>query len=178
MINLIPDIDKINSDFSKSVYTKFKELNFGIAPCEHTGDIQLLSFKKKLVDYQVAIGVQNAPVTNIRILTNLPLSTYRDPNQCNTKVEIDYPQSNENLVDIQTDGCITRINMNASGTGFIFTQTESSNLWIIQHNLNYKPNVYTENNDGNEIRGSITQVDTNNLTISFSSPVSGKAYLS
>lgn len=65
---------------------------------------------------------------------------------------------------------------------FYHFQNELSDTWIIPHNLNAKfPLVYVERNDGIEvdeiIGGKIARIDTNNLTISFSSAFSGMAII-
>ncbi len=173
MVNLIPDINKIFKSFTKEVYNKYLYTRYGISIDYSEKQSLIDRFKLKLVEWQIASGIQNAPVTNIRIITNLPLSAYKDPNQCNTSVQIDYPDIDENLIDIQTDGCITRINVAnpTVGVGYTHTQTTPNTTWNITHNLNYKPNVYVENTNGNPI-------ETNTLVINFSTAVAGKAYLS
>lgn len=180
MVNLIPDKDIIYNNFVKNVYKKYLKTKYGISKTYNEADILLDKFKMSLVNWQIKIGIESAPVTNIRIITNLPLSAYKDPNQCNTKVQIDYPTIDESLIDIQTDGCITRVNIAnpVIGVGYLHNQTTPSTTWSINHKLNYKPNVYTENTEGIDIEGIINHIDANNLTIVFSTAVAGKAYLS
>ena len=57
-------------------------------------------------------------------------------------------------------------------------QNAVSSTWTINHNLGFNPNVTTLDSAGTTIEGSITFVDANNLTISFSVGLTGKAYLS
>ncbi|CAB4129423.1 hypothetical protein UFOVP115_9 [uncultured Caudovirales phage] len=58
------------------------------------------------------------------------------------------------------------------------TQIASSTTWSITHNLNFLPNVTTFDSAGNMVEGSITHIDTNNLTVAFSAPITGIAVLS
>lgn len=61
---------------------------------------------------------------------------------------------------------------------FSYTQTEPSALWSITHNLGFIPNVHVEDNEGFDMIGAITHVNTNETTIEFSEPVIGTATLS
>lgn len=61
---------------------------------------------------------------------------------------------------------------------FSFTQNTPSTIWEIIHNLGYIPNIRTEDMDGYDIDGVINIININHITITFSSPISGKAYLS
>ena len=58
------------------------------------------------------------------------------------------------------------------------TQGVSSNTWVINHNLGFKPNVTVVDSAGTMYEGEITYTNTNSLTVSFSAAFSGKAYLS
>jgi hypothetical protein len=57
-------------------------------------------------------------------------------------------------------------------------QTATSATWTIVHNLGFNPNVTVKDNYGNVIEGYITYNDSNTLTVEFSNPLSGYAYLS
>ncbi len=60
---------------------------------------------------------------------------------------------------------------------FEFTQSANLTTWIIVHNLNKKPSVRCTDESGEEIIGEIVDIDANSLTITFSQPTKGKAYL-
>ena len=60
---------------------------------------------------------------------------------------------------------------------FEFNQATASNNWNISHNLNKFPSVSIADSGGSAVQGLISYIDSNNLTISFSAPFSGKAYL-
>ncbi len=49
--------------------------------------------------------------------------------------------------------------------------------WSIQHNLNKYPQVSLIDDAGNEIEADVFYSDLNNVSVSFASPVSGKAVL-
>lgn len=92
-----------------------------------------------------------------------------------------------NLIEVNAGGCITRININPSITinnnnnsNFVFTQNcaDPQLVWNINHNLNIVPNVWAEDCNGDNISGVVDAVNNNTITLTFSSPVAGKAYLS
>ena len=58
------------------------------------------------------------------------------------------------------------------------TQSVSSATWTITHNLGYRPAVSVVDSGGNHVIGDVNYISTNSLTISFSSPFGGSAYLS
>lgn len=61
---------------------------------------------------------------------------------------------------------------------FRHNQGAVSNLWVINHNLNFYPNVTIYDSAGSMVEGTVDHVNAVSLTISFSDPISGKAYLS
>lgn len=63
--------------------------------------------------------------------------------------------------------------------GFTYTQREPSDEWVINHGLNRFVAVYTATLDGEEMNGWVKQdmVSLNSVTIRFSEPVTGIAYL-
>ena len=93
-----------------------------------------------------------------------------------------------NLIEVNAGGCITRININPAitinngGTAFTFVQNcaDPQTTWYINHNLGYVPNVWIEDcsTPAVNISGTTHVVDDNNITITFSIPQAGTAYLS
>lgn len=64
-------------------------------------------------------------------------------------------------------------------TSFTYTQLAPSTLWIITHDLGFRPaGVQVHDNAGQEIVGQVEYPSLNVVTIEFSAPVSGVAYLS
>jgi len=60
---------------------------------------------------------------------------------------------------------------------FVFQQSTASVLWTINHNLNTFPVIIAVDNLGNKLTGLETYVSKNTVTILFSVPVAGTAYL-
>ena len=83
---------------------------------------------------------------------------------------IDISQTLTNQVDFEVVNIPTDAN-------FIFTQSIPSSTWSITHNLDKFCSVEVVS-DSNVVKyGNVTYTDSNKLTITFSAPFSGKAYL-
>lgn len=83
---------------------------------------------------------------------------------------IDISQTIPNQVDFGVVNIPTDAN-------FIFTQSIPSATWTITHNLDKFCSVEVVS-DSNVVKyGNVTYTDSNKLTITFSAPFSGKAYL-
>lgn len=65
----------------------------------------------------------------------------------------------------------------ATDKSYEHTQASSSASWVIPHQLGKKPSVTVQDGSGNDIEGSITFTDDNNLTITFNTAFTGVAYL-
>ena len=65
----------------------------------------------------------------------------------------------------------------ASLATYVHTQGTASATWTIAHNLGRFPCVSLLDSVKQEIEGQVDHVDVNNLTVSFSGPVSGTALL-
>ena len=63
-------------------------------------------------------------------------------------------------------------------TSFIYTQNTPLNTWVVMHNLNHLPSVIIVDNSNQVVEGDIIYNNTNTLTLKFSIPFSGVAYLS
>jgi hypothetical protein len=59
----------------------------------------------------------------------------------------------------------------------IHNQTVSSSTWNITHNLNKYPSVSVVDSSNEEVIGEVVYVNSNSLTVKFSAPFSGKAFL-
>lgn len=60
---------------------------------------------------------------------------------------------------------------------FIHDQIASSNIWIINHPLKKFPSVDIIDSGGNLVVGDINYISDSQITITFSSDFSGKAFL-
>jgi hypothetical protein len=62
---------------------------------------------------------------------------------------------------------------------YVHTQNVASSSWSVTHGLGFIPNITVIDSAGSVVEGSYTYSgDGNTVTLSFSSPFSGKAYLS
>lgn len=59
----------------------------------------------------------------------------------------------------------------------VYQQATSNNTWKIKHDMDKYPAVTVVDTSGNVIIGDLTYTDNNNIMITFSSPISGTAYL-
>ena len=60
---------------------------------------------------------------------------------------------------------------------YIHRQQSASSTWIVVHNLNKYPSVVVQDSGGSLVVGEIVYSSLNNLTLKFSAPFSGTAYL-
>jgi hypothetical protein len=60
---------------------------------------------------------------------------------------------------------------------YTFTQSSPSALWMITHNLNRYPDVSVVDSAGSVVVGDPRYIDANTISIAFSAPFSGVAYL-
>jgi hypothetical protein len=66
---------------------------------------------------------------------------------------------------------------NASGQTTIITVPTATTSWTITHNLNKRPSVTAVNGDGQFIFGDLKYDNNNQVTLTFSTPISGAVYL-
>lgn len=62
--------------------------------------------------------------------------------------------------------------------GQVYTQTSPSTVWNIVHTLTFVPNIIIVDSEKNVVEGSYEYVSDNEITATFNTPISGKAYLS
>lgn len=195
MRNLLPNQAKHNKVFADAVYRQYKQMRYGIASCKST-DLDMATMRKYIVDWQENEDAGALDETSIQYQTWLALNYddvvysqggtgYIHTSAQAPTVGLNYVNGNinENIIQINAGGCITRINLNpsifiAENTSYVHTQSVAATEWNIVHNLNMIPNVRTEDLSGNDIEGVVTVVDNYQIKITFSQPVSGKAYLS
>lgn len=65
----------------------------------------------------------------------------------------------------------------SGGTGFVFVQNTPLSVWHINHGLQRFPSVTVVDSLNDEVEGDVVYVDGNNITLTFSAPFSGTAYL-
>lgn len=93
-----------------------------------------------------------------------------------TVVAIDITADNEN----RTITLTYRDSLSIQDTykfSHIHNQTVSSSTWNITHNLNKYPSVSIVDESNAEVIGEVEYLNPNSLTVKFSAPFSGKAFL-
>ena len=73
---------------------------------------------------------------------------------------------------------LSYVSVDKSQVSYEHTQSSTSNTWSIAHNLDFYPTVQIFDSASNLVEGAVSHTDANNLTITFSAAISGKAYLS
>jgi hypothetical protein len=81
------------------------------------------------------------------------------------------PQGQSGLSGVQSDEIVDLVS-------YRHLQNVLSTEWTVNHNLNFYPNVTVYNSAGSMVEGTVNHLNPVSLTINFSDPVSGKAYLS
>lgn len=61
---------------------------------------------------------------------------------------------------------------------FSYEQQVASNVWNITHSLHFRPNVVVMDYGSNQVECDIGYVSLDQVTLTFSEPVAGYAYLS
>ena len=95
-------------------------------------------------------------------------------NPSQVRVDFALPPAQDSIVL-----CLAPCIPSGSAAGYVHTQTTPSDEWLINHGLNRFVAVYTADLDGLEMNGWVKQDMTtlNSVTIRFSEPVAGIAYL-
>lgn len=78
---------------------------------------------------------------------------------------------------VELTGNKTSADLGVGDKTYIYSQSSALATWEINHNLAKYPAVSIVDSGGNVVIGDIKYIDQNNLTISFMSAFSGKAYL-
>lgn len=204
MRTLLPKKTKYYKEFADVVNKNFRQLRFGIESCKPGTDMDLAFIRKEIVDWQAIEDEDALCQVNMNYMTWTPVS-YRNDNlvQFDTSADVwgpGYTRSStpnaptqagvgftygngSNIVEVNTGGCVTRINLNPAITinqnsSFQFTQQTAATIWTIQHSMGLIPNVRLEDLSGADIQGQIDIIDDNNLRVVFNQAVAGRAYLS
>lgn len=198
MRTLLPNKERYYNSFADTVYRQYRQMRYGIATCAPAADAQLALVRKELVDWQSNEDAGALSEVNLTYKTWLPVEyddvlysqggagyihSSQPTGPGNFGVNFVYGNTNQNIIEVNSGGCITRINLNPSinisqNSAFQYTQSVAATMWDIQHNMGITPNVFTEDQTGTDIEGIIEVVDANRIKIHFNQAVAGKAFLS
>jgi hypothetical protein len=208
MRNLLPKKVEHYKVFADAIEQVYKQLRYGLANRHSIKSLDLATMRKNIVDWQANDDAGALTDVSMSYTTWLPVtydfdtrvdSTTAGYYRCPTTVApsgislgYNYPGGNsQNIIDVNAGGCITRINLNptvninngSGGAGggsatFSYRQSTPATTWTITHSLGFIPNVFVLDDAGVELIGAIDSATTTTLVISFSTAVSGYAYLS
>jgi hypothetical protein len=190
--------EKYNKQFADVMHRLYKQMRYGVDSCKPEQDNQLISMRKELVEWEANEDEGALSETKVQLKTWLGVKYddvlyskggtgfFMSEDGKGPSVGLDYmgtQQSGQNIIEINSGGCITRINLNPAITinqnsSFVFTQQTPATMWDVVHGMNLSPNVRTEDLTGTDIQGVIDYIDNNRLKIYFNQPVAGRAYLS
>ena len=140
---------------------------------------ETVKFFEYLVNSDIMIGQMGA----VSIFGHFKVSTYTvDPNDAQYYIiALNHIGSNGSLVNDYYYDIFNFTLASASDKTFVFTQGVPSTTWTIQHNLGKFPSVGVVDTasvaNGQLYYGDVKYIDSNNLTVTFASQFSGKAYL-
>lgn len=198
MRTYLPNRVKYNKQFADAMHRLYKQMRYGIGSCKPDYNNQLVSMRKELVEWEANEDDGALSETKIQFKTWLGVKyddvlyskggtgfIISDDGKA-PSMGLNYmgqQQSGQNVIEINSGGCITRINLNPAITinqnsSFVYTQQTPTTMWDITHGMNMIPNVTTEDAQGNDIVGILDIVDNNRIKIYFNTPIAGKAYLS
>lgn len=203
MKNYLSDKNNIYLKYADAVYQDFLQTRYGVKRCANPVNVELFKARKDLVEWQQ--NEDNGALTQTSIsyitwlgvnydldeieMTNTGAGYIQTPNPMSPQnLSLQYNYANgesQNIIEVNTGGCVTRINLNPSiqinhsttGT-FVYIQETPAYVWEINHNLGYSPNIFIQDTNGVDIEGVVDTIDGFTLTVSFTSPVAGTAYLS
>ena len=64
-----------------------------------------------------------------------------------------------------------------SGVSYVHDQSIADSVWVVVHNLGRFPSVMVIDSAGDEVEGSVRYDSANQITVTFSAPFGGKAFL-
>ncbi len=150
-------------------------------------NITAIAFSKKTISL-----VDISPMVDLLLNQNIKITNSAQGGQSNYAIYVVVSITNLadafllNLTHAGSSGTPALDSIAVAATGvsnvetdkfFTFDQPSASSVWNIQHNLKKFPSVSVVDSANNIVQGFTTYLDNNNLTISFTSAFSGKAYL-
>lgn len=78
------------------------------------------------------------------------------------------------------DKRVYALQQSGGGTGpstFVFEQAQAAPTWTIEHFMSRFPSVTVVDSSGSLCQGALQYIDENTVTINFSAPFAGKAFL-
>ena len=137
---------------------------------------EVVAFMQYLVNSDIYIGRQG----NISTFGHYKVTgfTVNATNANYYDLDLTFLGGNGALVLEEFFEIINFVKASAAGDlNFIFTQAIPSVTWTVTHNFGKFPSVSIVDTDDQEVFAQVDYIDTNSLTITFSSAQAGKAYI-
>lgn len=128
------------------------------------------------VDILVTQDVTNVDVVIEQTTTeeNVEIVVENSP----TIVEVDINPDTPTVEVLVNEGATLNIYPGGGGDfNFVYTQAIASAFWSVTHSAGKFPSVTIVDSGGTEIDAQVDHIDANNLTITFASSTTGKAYI-
>jgi len=176
---IISEQDQISvfGHYSIDSYTQIDDTTFytmsltyvgGPGVIEHDKQYNICSFSLSSEDNNTTYdldSIQNGPNSDIRLIGS-------DLTENIVKLEAG---TNVTLTDTGSNILVDVVDM--GDKNYVHDQPVASITWTVQHNLDKFPSCTMVLSTGQQGYGDVTFIDENNLTITFSGAVSGKAYI-
>lgn len=117
--------------------------------------------------------------------SNLSLSIYDESNDSvsvtTEVVQLEVLSSNSSTLEISSQPFTTiqgppgPQGPSGSSAGYVHTQTISSSIWTVNHNLGFKPAISVHSMGGVEVLASVVHTSNNQVIISFENDFTGYA---
>jgi hypothetical protein len=136
----------------------------------------VVTFMDYIVGSQILISKQN----EVSIFGHFIIDSYtiNDPDDDFYTLNLTNIAGSGNLVQLQYyDIAVFTLSDLVKDKNFVFSQAAATSTWTVQHNLNKFPSCTMVLSTGQQGYGDVTFIDENNLTITFASAESGKAYI-
>lgn len=136
----------------------------------------VVAFMNYIVGSHILISKQN----DINVFGHFLIDSYtiNNPDDDFYTLNITSIGGNGNLTELlYYDFAIFTPSILSVDKNFVFPQNEASATWTVQHNLDKFPSCTMVLSTGQQGFGDVTFIDKNNLTITFASAETGKAYI-
>lgn len=176
-------LDAIEIIVDKKIKDKTAQIYPGVCKSVRSnGCVMSINGKNNTVQYYGATpivgGIYRVFVPNGNMSTGfiiVPGTTSTEPVQTGDYNNlINLPSIND--VELKGNKTTSDIGIISDRT-YIYTQNVASTVWFIPHNMNKYPAVTVKDSEGNIVIGELDYTDVNNVKMTFSTAISGTAYL-
>ena len=169
-----PDAGDFSGPVDGSAMTSITTMQLSIAD---TSGQDVVGFMNYLVGNNILISEQK----NISTFGHFLIDSYTVSTAGFYTLNLTNIGGNGNLTDLlYYDFAVFQLSSQGSST-FVFDQVVPKMVWgtngIVTHNLGKFPSITVIDTGGTVVNGEYTYIDTNNITLNFSAPFAGKAYL-